>query len=710
MSNSEIYQCTVCSVTCASEVDLMLHTASHKAPLQSINGLKTKQQQAIPGKCQHSTQGIISILQETDTQNPESLFQNFENNDQSPATFTQALIGDANQVDVKCRNSSVLHMDQQAAVGHSNICNSTSRVSNSGHMQQDDEKVQLKQQHQAITVTLIKCQICGLLLPSMKQYVNHLKMHQNDAAKLSEEQKYFNMTKPQDPSNHESGFIKCSICHTMFENISKYTNHLPLHATVPNNAKPQPKSNCNITSLKCLHCNVIFCSEVELTNHLKTNDLCRNMKIPQIKQSNNLKCGEIFLLEANLKAHITSEHESKNNLTCNVCSRSFRDRDTLQLHHYIQHTTESKFKCSICAKTFSCNSHLKDHMSTHSEERAFQCVHCEKTYKLEKHLKEHMIIHTDPDRFRCTFCGKAFTHSGNLKSHMASHSDERLFSCPRCQKSFKLKHQLNRHMIIHTDPDRFRCTFCGKAFTHSGNLKDHMASHSDERLFSCLLCQKSFKLKKQLNKHMIIHTDPDRFKCSVCLKSFSQSGHLKKHLASHSDERHLQCVKCQKTFKVKCGLNHHMKICKGVKTLTDNSHNYIKGIRFVKEVHGKYNSFKKENNLKHNKPLQCLMCLSWFNKFELENHMWECEVKIPCLNRIIEVKTEIKDEFQTDIIKGIPTKIKDESQGGIYVEIKTEHTEVKTEMEGIKIEIPEEIKTEIKEEIQVEMKTEKDEV
>ncbi len=45
---------------------------------------------------------------------------------------------------------------------------------------------------------------------------------------------------------------------------------------------------------------------------------------------------------------------------------------------------------------------------------------------------------------------------------------------------------------------------------------------------------------------------------------------------------------------------------------------------------------------------KCLMCLQSFHGSELVRHLWECEAKLPCLNRIIEIKVEIKDEPTND--------------------------------------------------------------
>ncbi len=175
----------------------------------------------------------ISTLPKPDTnkskvpQTSESLFQKCENKDQSPATFTQNSKTNTKPLIFKCRNCSVLHINQQAAVEHFKMCNPKSRVSNSGHIQHIDEKVHPKQQLQ--TVTLIKCQLCGVLLPSKEQYVNHLKMHQTGVAKSEDSQKDF-IVAPRGlktvPKLHNNQHLEDNVTSFQLDRHSKIQTHL----------------------------------------------------------------------------------------------------------------------------------------------------------------------------------------------------------------------------------------------------------------------------------------------------------------------------------------------------------------------------------------------------------------------------------------------------------------------------------------------------
>ena len=94
-------------------------------------------------------------------------------------------------------------------------------------------------------------------------------------------------------------------------------------------------------------------------------------------------------------------------------------------------------------------------------------------------------------------------------------------------------------------------------------------------------------------------------------------------------------------------MNRHILKCKAA----------IKG-GYDKEIHvWKRNRYKrKKPSLKSNRVAgkiaaknkkahaKCVMCLRWFRGEGLIRHLWKCQVKMPCLNRIVEVKTEIKEE------------------------------------------------------------------
>ncbi len=466
--------------------------------------------------------------------------------------------------------------------------------------------------------------------------------------------------------------IKCKICGVKCENLSEYFGHLKVHST---------------DSIRSYHESALI--SVEDRSIIPFEKPC-----PSIFRFKCSVCKETFATRGGLRKHTK---EVEHIFVCQHCPETFQTKSA-----FIKHIHTHPFKSVVNDKTFSISSKLENYMTTHGENCLFSCSYCDKKFQLKQELKQHALIHMDAGKFKCSICGKTFGHSGHLKDHIATHSDERPFSCLQCEKSFKLKRQLNSHMIIHTDPDRFRCTVCGRSFDCSSHLKDHMVSHSQEYPFSCQYCAKKFKLKRQLAAHTIIHTDPDRFRCSVCDKIFCLSYLLKAHMATHSDYRAFSCPKCKKSLKTKSYLVAHMKICKGIKRAGhhdgeiikrlkreeirkapfNKSKNQSKGVRLGKATSNKFQSCNEGNIFSHNSLSQCLMCLSWFKGFELKKHMYRCQVKRPCLNRIVEVKIEVKGEIQTEVDQDIKREFLQE----IIMDFD----------EGTKPEINHAIKTEIK--------------
>ena len=47
---------------------------------------------------------------------------------------------------------------------------------------------------------------------------------------------------------------------------------------------------------------------------------------------------------------------------------------------------------------------------------------------------------------------------------------------------------------------------------------------------------------------------------------------------------------------------------------------------------------------KQNSLGKCLMCVHYFDKTELEKHLWGCKAKLPCLSRVVEIKMESKED------------------------------------------------------------------
>lgn len=71
--------------------------------------------------------------------------------------------------------------------------------------------------------------------------------------------------------------------------------------------------------------------------------------------------------------------------------------------------------CSQCSYTTPIMSHFKKHLLIHSGKRPFTCEICCKSFRQKEHLKSHSIVHLTQ---KCTFCRMTFFDENEFKSHM----------------------------------------------------------------------------------------------------------------------------------------------------------------------------------------------------------------------------------------------------------------------------------------------------
>ena len=219
-------------------------------------------------------------------------------------------------------------------------------------------------------------------------------------------------------------------------------------------------------------------------------------------------------------------------------------------------------------------------------------------------------------------CAKSFSSKGNLTQHMQQHTRQRPFNCPECGKWFFSMHNVNRHVdTVHKKLKPFNCRICGKSFGETGSCNKHIDSvHRKLKQFSCTKCGKSFARRENLDKHVTsIHKNTkqkrrrstqhaaqnkDKSKSRTFYKSYKGN--------SKGEIKPFSCLLCNKSFASKRTLTRHI------------------------------DGFHQNQNSK------CAMCLASFHQSQIENHLWECQAKLPCLSRIVEIKTELRGTIPQD--------------------------------------------------------------
>ena len=110
---------------------------------------------------------------------------------------------------------------------------------------------------------------------------------------------------------------------------------------------------------------------------------------------------------------------------CGICEMNFASPANLKYHISTQHNNAKKFQCKQCNKSFGYQSALISHSKRHSDERKkHQCDQCNRSFFNKNHLKDHISSIHKGNLFHCTMCNERFTQKGNMKRHVQTVHDK----------------------------------------------------------------------------------------------------------------------------------------------------------------------------------------------------------------------------------------------------------------------------------------------
>ncbi|GBN93575.1 Protein glass [Araneus ventricosus] len=123
------------------------------------------------------------------------------------------------------------------------------------------------------------------------------------------------------------------------------------------------------------------------------------------------------------------------------------------------------------------NSDLGKHTIIHKGINQHKCDVCEKSFRQKEHLRTHVLTHTGDRPHECIICEKKFSKKSSLSRHTKTHNIINQHKCDVCEKSFRCKWNLQAHVLTHTGDKPHECIICGKKFSDKSNLNRHSKSH-----------------------------------------------------------------------------------------------------------------------------------------------------------------------------------------------------------------------------------------
>ncbi|XP_067144789.1 zinc finger protein 431-like [Centruroides vittatus] len=394
---------------------------------------------------------------------------------------------------------------------------------------------------------------------------------------------------------------------------------------IQHNSKAQKHNKCNANKTK-------FVPSIRKYNKIQGKIKRKYFRVTRSAHSKqNHKCdlcARTFVNKEILQAHLNF-HIGKKPFCCTTCNQKFSWQFLLR-RHTKEHNTEKQseidhtkvgllslsknrkvskrkpLRCDISDKPHNKKSELEKHNRTH-QPVSHCCKICKKEFRTESKLRQHQVSHSEDRPFKCDICNKNFKKKVHLKTHNKTHSDERKYSCQVCNKSVKTERSLTIHKTIHNKDLNYSCHICNKYFKTERYLRRHERTHehrSDKYL--CDVCKKGFKSRFSVDRHRIAKHQ-NMFVCSYCSKSFKTKNMLKAHRKTHIQK----CNICKKELASKHSLNVHQRIHFDIKPFLCEVCNK----RFIST------SAMKHHQSFHNKDNLCYVCKKdFYDKFHLIRH------------------------------------------------------------------------------------------
>ncbi|XP_058449880.1 zinc finger protein 883-like [Malaya genurostris] len=392
---------------------------------------------------------------------------------------------------------------------------------------------------------------------------------------------------------------KCYICVKFFPDANALVSHLT-------------ETHTTNSVYRCEECSIDIPVLTTYNRHLSRHDeterpnKCSDCPL-RFKSTMQLKIHENMIHGANHKIKLSEQKESV--IICEICGHKFSHKGKLNDHIQRVHLKIGIPKCDICSKTFTTRSSLERHMISHSDVKPYACDQCDQSYRRLLLLRQHKsLVHEGKNPHVCTECGKEYRGSQalyfhRLKVHLGrqrpksrharseicklcndpfpklsalaehikqEHDNEKypFIQCAECPKTFLSAQKLSQHKPIHTD--KYACTKCNIRYSNRTQMQHHMdLKHPDGRKFECHFCGKSYNTTRALSIHIGLHTKEKRFHCEFCQKAFSRNCELIIHRRLHTGEKPFQCIGCLKRFSDDGTFYKHKKICKALKAKTE---------------------------------------------------------------------------------------------------------------------------------------------
>lgn len=438
-------------------------------------------------------------------------------------------------------------------------------------------------------VPQFKCETCGLISIHKVRHRAHIRTHQPGYKPKKAKHTYKcpqcgkEMRSQSGLQSHLSSHnnirpFSCPTCGCSFSSKGSLRAHrLNVHASTTFSCEQCPLTCKSMFALRkhkslihgqtinfqCDHCKKRFTSERKkqlhtAVVHMGDTACLENGENPfptlKVYRCTETDCEFATFSLYRSKAHAIT-HTGVMPFQCTQCDKAFVVQDELKRHITLQHNKGKQKPCPHCGRVFVSDSRYDWHLRLHENNQGFQCSKCPYLYESKAYLEHHQQKHAEESQSVCEICSKTFKTVRAMGIHVTHMHPEVAKSpslqvlrslryphgCDQCPVRFKTPTELRAHKLcrhsgvagkrLASAERNFECHFCGKAFKHNCALQTHLRTHTGERPFECPHCTKAFTIHQTLKDHIVsVHTKDFKLHCLLCGKGVVNNTKLKQHL------------------------------------------------------------------------------------------------------------------------------------------------------------------------------------
>ena len=309
-----------------------------------------------------------------------------------------------------------------------------------------------------------------------------------------------------------------------------------------------------------------FCDEI-LTDKHQVIPLSYQQKPPEVPIRENTKLTEKIQNSSNF-IHATkidqfdqnssSEDEEIDNLepskkprlTCEFCSQTYAQKDSLR-NHYKKHHLEAYTKMIEFNKKHPKPKTQKTKFGKFDDR--LQCAKCDCVFKDVSQVYTHQKKYHPGYREMVTSTyGKRVTKTDELGEDgevNAQTCHSYYLKCQQCTQKFFLQEDLDEHqkkwhleyyqlrkISLEAKMDKYKCKLCGKVYGRSQTFRRHMMTHTGDYPVHCEHCGQGFSDNYRLKRHMMMHTGEYPVRCDICDKGYRDWGRYMRHCKPNHPE------------------------------------------------------------------------------------------------------------------------------------------------------------------------------